>query len=263
MLSTAFRCSLAFFFALGVVSAAQPTFYARQDVVLYIDSQQAQGLLVIADVNGDGILDLIGSPMLLGNGDGTFRTGPDLDIPDPELGAPVAFDTNGDGKVDLVYVSYQQSRLAVGVMLGNGDGTFEAPVYYLSTVNDGTTGPAGDALVSGDFNGDGITDVAVLGTAEIVVFMGSGTGAFVAGTPIQLTYNKIEDSIAVSCSGYEPGRSPRSGGGCKWGAPGIAGQWERHVSASDCHQHVSQCGERCFCGWGFEPGWLPGCGDSK
>jgi hypothetical protein len=55
---------------------------------------------VIADLNGDGIPDLIGSQgLFLGNGDGTFQP---TALPLPtQLPAAVA-DLNGDGKPDQV-----------------------------------------------------------------------------------------------------------------------------------------------------------------
>ena len=42
----------------------------------------------------------------------------------------------------------------MSVLLGNGDGTFQPPAYY-------AVGGTPDAIVAGDFNGDGITDLAV------------------------------------------------------------------------------------------------------
>ena len=57
-----------------------PTFFARRDYPgLFNFFVQA------ADTNGDGIPDLISDPLgtvsvLLGNGDGTFRTGPTTNI---------------------------------------------------------------------------------------------------------------------------------------------------------------------------------------
>ena len=85
----------------------QPTFYARQDLDGY-ECQQPQGSVIIVDTNGDGIPDIVCNPMLLGNGDGTFRPGPALIIPNPtQVGGPVAGDVNGDGKQDLVYAAYE------------------------------------------------------------------------------------------------------------------------------------------------------------
>src|SRR5262249_36201643 len=78
------------------------------------------GRLVIADLNGDGFLDLAystdfhntGTPgvqVLLGNGDGTFRAGPftafsSSTTPQPSA-ALAAADLNSDGKLDLLLVA--------------------------------------------------------------------------------------------------------------------------------------------------------------
>ena len=61
----------------------------------------------------------------------------------------------------------------VSVLLGNGDGTFQSQVRYAVG-----TGPS--ALVAGDFNGDGRTDLAVAnyGSNDVSVLLGNGDGTF-------------------------------------------------------------------------------------
>ena len=61
-----------------------------------------------------------------------------------------AGDFNGDGKPDLAVASSSSNN--VSILLGNGDGTFQAAVSY----------PAGSgpvSVTSGDFNGDGKLDL--------------------------------------------------------------------------------------------------------
>jgi len=140
--------------------------------------------LVTGDFNRDGTLDLAVAnqkdhtiSILLGKGDGTFQAHMDyaagpagtLDAADVALG-----DFNGDGKLDLAITNPSTDK--VSALLGNGDGTFQAPVGY-------STGAAGShpiAVSAADFNGDGKLDLAVtnLNTGTVAVFIGKGDGTF-------------------------------------------------------------------------------------
>jgi hypothetical protein len=80
-------------------------------------------------------------------------------------------DFNRDGKLDLAVAN---SDGYVSVLLGNGDGTFQAGVNY-------DAGAAPDSVAVGDFNGDGTTDLAVAsgaGTPSVSVLLGNGDGTF-------------------------------------------------------------------------------------
>src|SRR4029077_9203691 len=85
-----------------------------------------------------------------------------------------------DGRADLVVnlIGGEDSVVSqLGVLLGNGDGTFRAPILQ----SPDTSGGGGDVAL-GDFNHDGRLDVAVGGHAALpdglTVFTGNGDGTF-------------------------------------------------------------------------------------
>ena len=133
--------------------------------------------VAIGDFNGDGNPDLAVAnnssnnvSVLLGNGDGTFRTRVDYAAgTGPQ--SIVTGDFNGDGKLDLAIANNGANN--VSVLLGYGDGTFRTAVNY-------TVGTAPSSVAVGDFNGDGKIDLAVANrsTNNISVLLGNGDGTF-------------------------------------------------------------------------------------
>ena len=151
--------------------------------------------VAVGDFNGDGVTDLAvinncGNSypcnsangtitILLGKGDGTFTAV----AATPEVGpGPVGIavaDFNGDGVLDLAISDYDGNNdNAVTILLGNGDGTFHSPAYY------GGAGLSYESLVVGDFNGDGVADLAIgeFWTDEVSILLGSGDGTFAKAT---------------------------------------------------------------------------------
>jgi dienelactone hydrolase len=134
--------------------------------------------VAVGDFNRDGQLDLAvanqGSDnvsVLLGNGDGTFRTVVNYSTGPGSFPRSVAVaDLNGDGKLDLVVGDSSSNN--VGVLLGNGDGTFQAAANY-------GVGSSPVSVVVGDFNGDGKLDLAVA-SYGVSLLLGNGDGTFQA-----------------------------------------------------------------------------------
>jgi hypothetical protein len=115
--------------------------------------------------------------VLLGNGDGSFQT-PSYYPAGSEVNVVKLADLNGDGNLDLVAVNGAGlgGTSGASVLLGNGDGTFQPAVTYAA-------GRFPQDVAVGDFNGDGIPDLALasLGDGTVVVLLGHGDGTFDAG----------------------------------------------------------------------------------
>ena len=113
--------------------------------------------------------------LLLGNGDGSFDFSAS-GLPVYISTSLVTGDFNGDGILDLV--SGPGSLRGTGppfspVLLGKGDGTFfVAPTQPSLSI--------GAALTTGDFNGDGILDLAFgeYSSSALKVLLGNGDGTF-------------------------------------------------------------------------------------
>jgi hypothetical protein len=139
--------------------------------------------VAVGDFRANGITDLVvANPqdntvgVLLGNGDGTFGSAVNYSISDdPHVANFPRFVTVGNlrsnGPLDIVTTNVGSSN--VTVLLGNGDGTFGAPVHL-----DGGGGADGAAI--GVFNGDGIPDLVVINnaTGTVSLLPGNGDGTF-------------------------------------------------------------------------------------
>jgi len=144
--------------------------------------------VAVGDFNHDGFLDLAVAnagenasgqsadsvSILLGNGDGTFRTHVEYSAGRTPVSVAVG-DFNGDGNLDLAVVAQYDD--AVSILLGNGNGTFGPQIeYYVSAEP--------TSVVVSDFNRDGVLDlgVASLGAGTVSILLGNGDGTFQAAS---------------------------------------------------------------------------------
>jgi hypothetical protein len=161
------------------------------------------GTATLADMNGDGKLDLVAAivntnnstsgisaqyiGVSLGDGAGHFAAFP-ADTAKVEVPAPwtvaqqiQVLDLNQDGKPDVLWAD---SANTVLTSLGNGDGTLQAPITAVYA-NAGA-----NSLTTGDFNQDGLPDVAVFTNGLTAIYAGAGDGTF-AATPLAQYPNEL------------------------------------------------------------------------
>lgn len=168
------RCiAVAVLVMLPIAAAAKPQFMlpASADGTTVGNND---GEIVSADMNGDGKIDVItgSNTLLLGNGDGTFRTPISIGgILDDTSQYVAVGDVTGDGIPDVV-VSETGFENEITIFPGHGDGTFDSPIQYpLADI------PRQLALV--DLNGDKKLDIVVATTNNTIdVILGNGNGTF-------------------------------------------------------------------------------------
>jgi hypothetical protein len=145
----------------------------------------------VGDFNRDGKLDVvITGAILLGNGDGTFRS------TFANVNAQLAIDVNGDGNLDLLgsrNATVQGTATGqLSVQLGNGDGTFRTAINYAA-------GSDAESVAAGDLNGDGYPDVVIsnLRASTVAVLLNNGDGTFQAPVHYAAAVGRGTNVVAV------------------------------------------------------------------
>ena len=159
---------------------------------------------ITVDFNGDGLTDICAMGATddrrwlgLSGGDGKFTFTSGTDLLDSELGFNsysgssdrlLSADFNGDGLNDLCAVGNDESSRWVGLSIGDGTFDFVSGTNFLPSAFgfENNSSGAFDQVLSADFNGDGLSDLACMGRDEthrwVGLSNGNGTFNFVAGT---------------------------------------------------------------------------------
>ena len=154
----------------------------------YLTAQATPDALLHRDLNNDGYEDLVitsgsNTEVFIGNGSGGFTRS--AIISTTELHSDSIAQLNSGGVPDLV--------INGRVYLGNGNGQYTAGNAI--TVPDGRSVTAS---VTGDFNGDGYTDVALgLDQQGLVVALGNGSGGFQAQDRINTDLSSSLSTLAA------------------------------------------------------------------
>ena len=183
------------------------------------------------DFNSDGKLDLAvatntqasGSiEVFIGNGDGTFQSGVIYASAPHFYMETTEVDINGDGSLDLISAVGCCSLQGVGgmaVLLGNGDGTFQAAKYY--QLADGSAFAA-----TADLNGDGSTDIIESGPGPTLSVM--------LQTPAIFSRGNLSFSTVAVGSGQTPQTTTLTNVG--WGPLQLTGVSIKGANAADFSQ---------------------------
>jgi hypothetical protein len=160
----------------------------------------APASVAVNDFNGDGKPDLAitnqganSISIFAGNGFGAFIPLPSFVTLIATSRSVLTGDFNGDGKADLVVTASAPNSIVT--FLGNGSGGFTSSIIFPFPF---PISASPQAMVSGDFNGDGKADLVVASTSSnnFTILMGLGTGAFAPS--LTIPGNTGITSLAIS-----------------------------------------------------------------
>lgn len=231
------------------VATPQGSSLSFAPVVSYSSGGIGTTSVAVGDINGDGKPDLIATnpcadsscsngvvAVLIGNGDGTFQAATTYNSGGIYPYSVALSDLNRDGKLDLIVANCAATGVCpsdgstLGILLGNGDGTFQPAMTY----NSG--GYYAHSVTVGDLNGDGYPDLVVANTcpsegtcandSTVGVLLGNGDGTFQAAltydsggleaesvTVIDVNHDGNADIIVANTCGNSNGCAPTASQG--------------------------------------------------
>jgi len=150
--------------------------------------------LAVANLNGDGLASVAvstsaGIEFLLGNGNGSFQPARVVTL---NGGNFAVADFNGDGELDLAIAAVS---LTVLVRQSDGDFPYDSSFYAGGSIY---------SVASGDFNGDGYSDLVASdsGSASISILLANGDGTFQTPTYYSAPKNAAVRVAALTGSGH-------------------------------------------------------------
>jgi hypothetical protein len=172
--------------------------------------------VAVADLNADGHPDLVVADscwcgadasvgVLLNKGDGTFQPVTTYDSGGQLAFAVAIADVNGDGKLDLLVADDNATPYdsVAGVLLGNGDGTFQPAITF-------DVGVGAGSIAAADVNGDGWLDMVLASGGAAVLLNNTPRSKTATTTVLQSSLNpsmfgqSITFTALVSSAGGTP-----------------------------------------------------------
>lgn len=158
-------------------------------------------LAIVFDFNNDNKLDIAFTyttvsdiSVFLGNNNGTFQSIITSSINNfNAFQNLIAGDVNNDNKLDVIFADAISSYL--GIVLGNGDGTFEVqPVFLISVYT------FSYQMVLAHFDNNQYLDIALVDTAvgNIYLYAGYGNGNFLLNLTLSVGFNNYPYSITTA-----------------------------------------------------------------